>query len=423
MVALFFFHWTCAHISSVCAFFFLGGTCVEVDLPPPFLDATAADAVRVYYPLIVAIVAMSVSPSRTLRAAGSRPRFSKSFLVMPRSKVWVAFPLVLLLLSVKVVGGVTEGDVHVEHGGLAVGAVAIAVAVVGGARVGAGVGVGARAGAADGAGVGVGDGVGAAGSGSGSGVGVGVDSPNITSSLADDDERVQQGEHRVPFDDPSAYETTVDSPSEEDRRRDEADRDAMLDDDEQDVIASPVAAADKMDQPVYARARQTLAEHIWWKLGGKQKNNTRDCAFEDDLRMTKHTMPMPNNFPSTSKQLAALIGKRPVRDLIRHICGVCGAVFPMLPCTKIGKHFADKCVECKKGARFTFVQSASNGAPKNVKPVFSFMDMGLMNVIRGFYADPEWVKNRGDDAQAARRGGLWDGDMVRRIDAAVGSFL
>ena len=128
--------------------------------------------------------------------------------------------------------------------------------------------------------------------------------PRNASMLSEDEDerRIPEGEHRVPFDVPSNYETQ--SPSEQDRELDDADRELMHD--EGGFVARDDLHS-SMGQPVYVGAQQTLAEHIAWKVEAKVDNNQRDCAFEADLLLTKATLPEGNTFPPTTKQLVALM--------------------------------------------------------------------------------------------------------------------
>ena len=159
-------------------------------------------------------------------------------------------------------------------------------------------------------------------------------------------------EHRVPFDEPSIYETRF--PSEEDRELDDADREMMQDEGESGGFHARDDLPSSLGEPVYENAEHSLAEHIAWKVGQKVDHNMRDCAFEADLRLTKATLPKGNTFPATTKQLVALMGKRRVNDLMRHQCIHCGVVFPVLERHREVEHYADKCDACETGSRFTY---------------------------------------------------------------------
>ena len=168
--------------------------------------------------------------------------------------------------------------------------------------------------------------------------------------------------------------------------------------------------------PVYPGARVTLIEAVCHAVRERLENNKRDCAFAGECARMHHTLlPEGNSFPSTMAQVESILQKEEFRQYSRHLCTVCGEVFPDLQQTCQLAHANDVCGNCGKGRRFK--HRRGNTGNQRLVPSMEYFDLGLKHIISDMQQDPEF--QQATSHPEARSGGFFEGSYARSLDNSL----
>jgi hypothetical protein len=152
-------------------------------------------------------------------------------------------------------------------------------------------------------------------------------------------------------------------------------------------------------------------------LEHKHKHGVGRVAFDHHVKFLQSVaLPKGNLLPKSGYLLKAAVGADDWQKYELHVCeggpGCKGYVWDHITGKEWEAHKEDKCPNCNT-SRFVDVK---HGSRCRLKPRHWYIELGVEEGIRDFFANPEWCEQRGEHRDwTPGNGCYWGGTEARRL--------